>query len=303
MTKGTDDKQPRKGRGARAGRNGKRPRTAGRDEPRARRLSIVKAGLPLVPEPTVPAYVDGGPQARGIPWTSQEVQRDLVRRLASLSGEWCFTFDVVQGQSREGGQNDSSAIRTGARILKALTFALATNDRAALDELGGRARAYLTRDGVRSVHVTETGAPIGLDDYDTLPFARGGDVEVERPDALRELHRAVIGWLEGGASGPATAREVARYTCLRVDCVASPLRELAREHGVDLRSVEEAAALAGEFERARRRKDAPTDLWRLAERLLVRAAIRWGMPEPEAFKLFSFQRKEGAKLDAGRPDS
>ena len=129
------------------------------------------------------------------------------------------------------------------------------------------------------------------------------DVEVARPDAMRELHRAMVGWLEGGASGPASAYDTARYTCLRVNSRASPLRELARAHGVDLHSVDEASALAEEFKRVRRRKDAPTEFWRLAERLLARAAIRWGMSQPEAFKLFSFQRKEGEKREGGSQEN
>ena len=207
--------------------------------------------------------------------------------------------NVVQGQSREQGKNDGAMIRDVARVLRALLFAAVTRDEA-LGEIAAVARAYLLREHVKGACVTEDGTRLALDDDTTTRFACGGDIEVERPDALRELHTAMMGWLEGGASGPASPDDVARWTCFRVNSVPSPLREMARRNGHDLRSAEEARGLADEFIRIRKRKDAPKEWWRLAQRLLTRAAIRWGMPEAEAFKLFDFQRKASAKLD-GRP--
>ncbi len=256
---------------------------------------------PTTPRPPPQAAERDSAPPRAVLPTSPEIQQHFVRRLALLADDAAALSDTVEGQSRERGENDAVMIRNIARVLGALTFGAVTKDdkaRAIVHDLGAMARTALERDGIAGVRLQEDGTPIGPpidpEEGDEPSFARGGDVETARTTMLRHLHRSFVDWLEKGK----TDEELAKKTCARVNGIPSSLRVVCRRHSVDLCSEAEIRGLARDFAAVRKRKDAKEiGWWRLAERMLVRAAIRWRMPETEARKLFSFALKEGQWVD------
>jgi hypothetical protein len=275
-------------------------------KPKPAHLRLLGSKGPAV---AVPA-ASGEKAARAILPTSPEFVRPHVRRLAELADDVALLSDRVEGQSHERGENDTAMVRAIARVLKALAFGTVVGDerRKVVEELGALAHAILVRDGISGVRLREDGTEIdpnewnelrrapGADDVGRvdLGFARGGDVVMQRVEVLRHLHRYMVQWLERGYAPV----ELARRTCARVAGLPSPLREVALAHGADLHSDIAFATLGAAYQRVLKRRVDPkkTKWWTFAERLLIVAAIHWGMPEREARGLFDFQRKEGQKL-------